>query len=318
MVMTIKHIFIGQDITNCRRNFVNRMRIRDLWLIFFTIGTIYSCSSIPKGYPAGDFKFMVISDTHISNDVSKDERLSELIEKINYGEFSGVELLFVTGDVVSSHYSDYDSLDPGKNISRLHKAVNLFNKLTVPHYLIMGNHDYKIDSEHDSDYPFSLSYLRNMENIWEKETGRPPNCSFIHKGWKFICLSSFRGRQRVKHFDDQQLDWLEKELDCNLPVLLFFHHPLKTDHFRIWCSFSTRINPDRDERFYDILNKYKHSIKGIFVGHGHFWVHDKLFDSIQVYETDSFADNTKPQYLIIGINNRKKKIMVAQNPKINK
>jgi len=39
------------------------------------------------------------------------------------------------------------------------------------------------------------------------------------------------------------------------------------------------------------LSRYKDVIKGIFVGHGHMWVYDKLFDSIDVYETDSFGDN---------------------------
>ena len=294
---------------------MKRSIYQSLRILLLTGILLYQCSSIPEKYPNGDFNFMVISDTHISNDTSKDKRLKDFITKINRGEFLGVELLFITGDVVSSHYVQYDSLNNRKETSRLQKAVDIFNVLNIPYYLIMGNHDYKIDSQHDSDYPYSLSYLQKMEDIWQRTTGRPPNFSFIYKGWKFIILSSFRGRQRKQHFSDNQLDWLKKELNNDLPSLLFFHHPLKSDHFKIWCSFNTRINPKRDSQFYDILYKHKNSIKGIFVGHGHFWVHDSLFEKIPVYETDSFADNEKAQFLIVAVDNFKKTIHAAKNAK---
>ena len=94
---------------------------------------------------------MVISDTHISNDTSKDKRLKDFITKINRGEFPGVELLFVTGDVVSSHYVQYDSLNNRKETSRLQKAVDIFNVLNIPYYLIIGNQDYKNDYQQESN-----------------------------------------------------------------------------------------------------------------------------------------------------------------------
>ncbi len=61
------------------------------------------------------------------------------------------------------------------------------------------------------------------------------------------------------------------------------------------------------------MEKYKHIVKGIFVGHGHRWVKDTLFDVINVYETNSFGDEDELMYYVVGFDSLKKEIAVAKN-----
>ena len=285
-------------------------------LIFFILilfPFIFFCNT-PSQYPPGDFHAIIISDIHISNDETKDQRLTELINQINSDRYPGVKFGVVTGDVVSRVYSDYTPENPDTSDSRLRRAVTLLNQLEIPYYLVMGNHDYKIGPDRDSDGYFPESEILQMESIWKRETERAPYYVFEHSGWRFIVLNSFRGRHLNRHFDDEQLDWLQSLLTDDKPTLLFSHFPIKTDHFRIWCKPKDLIKPDNEPRFFNILKENKHQIKGIFVGHGHRWVKDRLYDTIPVFETDSFADSDGLPFRVIGFDTQAEKIHVARSP----
>ena len=119
----------------------------------FILGNIY-CGSISNKYPPGDFHVLIISDTHISNDEAKIDRLNTLIDKVNTGKIPGIAFVVNTGDVVSSVYRTYDAQNPDEAENRLKKAVREFEGFSIPYYFVMGNHDYKIDSDRDSDAPF--------------------------------------------------------------------------------------------------------------------------------------------------------------------
>lgn len=285
------------------------------WIWFFLflwLPLVLTCGKIPTTFPFGDFCAIIISDTHISNDAAKDARLRKLISKINNDDFPGVDFLVDTGDVVSSVYDKYDSLQVNQGNNRLAKAVDIFKLLNVPYYLVMGNHDYKIDSDRDSDAPFAFDEISRMEKLWKGATGFSPWYSFTHKGWKFIVLDSMHGRYQGKHFDKKELDWLASQLEDKMPTVLFFHHPLKTDHLRIWCGFRTKITDKKEPRFYSMLRAHRKTIKGVFVGHGHRWVHDVLFGSVPVYETDSFGEEPGLNFLIVGFDNELHKIHVGK------
>lgn len=275
--------------------FIKAKNLLHLAILIFTV----SCNSIEK-YPAGDFNVMIVTDTHISNDEEKDKRLDTLLNMVNAGVLPGIDFVVNTGDVVSSVYKKYDESDPEKSYNRLLKTIRLFNQLEIPYYFTMGNHDYKIDSDRDSDAPFDEDEILIMEKIWKDFTGFEPYYSIIHKSWKFIFLNSMRGRYLNRHFDDKQLDWLESELASGMPIILFFHHPLETDNFRIWCKFKDLITQDKDPRFYSLIQSNKKMIKAIFVGHGQMWVTDVLYGSIGVYETNSFADESDLTYQVVG------------------
>lgn len=266
-----------------------------------------------NSYPKGDFYAVIVSDTHVSRDESKIERMDKLSKMINSGILPKVEFVINTGDVVSRVYGDYRPETPDSSDNRLRRAVEAFKKLQVPWYFAMGNHDYKIGPDRDSDTYFPKREIDSMEVIWKRETGFPPFYSFDHSNWRFIILNSMRGRYLHRQFDDQQMDWLENQLIDEKPVVLFFHHPMKTDNLKLWAHLKDLITEETEEKFYKTLKKYKDHIKGIFVGHGHRWVEDSLFDTINVFETNSFGDENELMYYVVGFDTLNKTISVCRN-----
>jgi 3',5'-cyclic AMP phosphodiesterase CpdA len=285
------------------------IRILVLTSIIFIL---FSCGT-EQGYPKGDFYAVIISDTHISRDESKTERLSKLSEMINTGVLPNVEFVINTGDVVSRVYGDYRHGDPDSTDNRLRRAVDAFSQIYVPWFFAMGNHDYKIGPDRDSDTYFPQEEIEMMEVIWEGETGFKPYYSFDHKGWRFIILNSMRGRYLHRHFDNIQMDWFKNQLLDKKPTVLFFHHPMETDNFNFWAHPKDLINEENEPLFYKILTEYKTNIKGIFVGHGHRWVKDNLFDVIKVFETNSFGDENDLMYYVVGFDTLSSSISVAKN-----
>lgn len=284
------------------------------FVAFITFGFLIiqiGCSSYFVDEYEGEKFIAVISDVHISNDQSKVDRLSKLVDRINNGSNPTIERLIITGDCVSSVYADYQNGEAPNN-NRLEKFVDCLKPINVPYYPVMGNHDFKIDKERDSDAPFDKTEIEQMEQIWVETTGFQPYYEIDYEGWKLLFLNSMNGKYQNKHFDENQLEWLQKELQDDSPALLFFHHPIKTDNTRIWCKQKDLITQEKEPKFFSILSKYKNVIKGIFVGHGHMWVSDKLFDEINVYETDSFGDDQKSPYAVIGLDNSSKKISVVR------
>lgn len=281
-------------------------------LLLIFIGLLVSCIGFSTSNFSADFQAIVISDPHISNDESKDKRLAQLITRINANEFPSAQLLLITGDLVSSVYGNDEPNVPDESNNRMKKLQALLGELKIPYYLILGNHDYKFNRSVDSDRYFSLEEILQMEHIWKSDTGIEPYYAFEHQGWKFICLNSMRGRYVNRHFDDEQLDWFEAQLNDDKPTILLFHHPLKTDHFKIWCKPKHLISPDKEPRFYALLEKYRPHIKGIFVGHGHRWVQDRLFGTIKVYETASFADSKGSPFYLVGFDKHTLAIQVKK------
>jgi predicted phosphodiesterase len=278
-----------------------------LYLLLFL-----SCE-FPKDYSNGDFYAVIISDTHVSRDETKIERLNKLSKMINNGVLPDVQFVVNTGDIVSRVYGDYRPNNPDTSDNRLRRAVEAFKKIQMPWYFVMGNHDYKIGPDRDSDTYFPKDEIERMEIIWKRETGFQPYYSFDNKGWRFIVLNSMRGRYLHRHFDDQQMEWLRTCLMDGKPVLLFFHHPMKTDNFRIWAYPKDIITKENEPEFYNILEKYKNNIKGIFVGHGHLWLNDTLFGKITVYETNSFGDEDELMYYVVGFDMLNETISVGKN-----
>ena len=92
-------------------------------------------------------------------------------------------------------------------------------------------------------------------------------------------------------FEAEQLAWLETELDNGDPTLIFMHHPLVTDDEDSMFAMLDSFAVDPEDGVYDILESYKDIIMAVFVGHGHIWERDLLFDTIWVYETGSIADS---------------------------
>lgn len=270
------------------------------FLIHLVVGMCLLFCSGGDPITSGDFHAVILADTHISSDEDKDGRLEELVNRVNSGDYPGVEFLIINGDCVSRIYKNYTPQNPDTTENRVHKLCDILDGLTIPCYLVMGNHDYKIGPDKDSDAYFSEEEIQEMEALWKQWTGFSPYYSFYLKGWRFIVLNSMRGRPQWKHFDEAQLDWLESVLEDGTPTVIFSHFPLRTDHFRIWCKKKDLITPEKESRFYSILREYQRDIRGIFTGHGHMWIEDNLYKTIKVYETESFGDSKDLPFHIAG------------------
>ena len=258
-------------------------------------------------------KFIVISDIHISSDQSKDERLKTFINEINNGKYSDAEFLAITGDNVSSYYSNRNEGDGFEN-NRTLKLMSMLKELNKPYLIALGNHDYKIDRDKDSDAPFTIDEIKEIEKLWKEHAGLEPYYSMEINGYKMIVLNSMRGMYLNKRFDPDQLNWFADQLKANMPVFLFFHHPVQSDNFKIWGKPKDLATPENEDKFFAILAKYKSNIKGIFVGHGHMWISDTLFNTIPIYETASFGEGSGLNFYRVSVD-ESGKVNVEKNSK---
>ena len=276
-------------------------------------GSLFAGEKTDIPNPA-NLRLLVLSDTHVTSSVSKAGRIRAILEKVNNQTIPGVDMVFVTGDIVSNVYGDYTPENQDKSDNRMERAVNVFSVLEVPYHWAMGNHDHKIASYRDSDAPWPREEILSMWEFWRATTGQEPYYAVNQDGWRFIVLNSFGGRHIDRHFEPEQLKWLDGQLKDGLPSILFFHHPMETDTDLVWCKPLQATTPQREPEFYALLKQYQKSVKGIFVGHGHRFVKDKLFNTIPVYETASFGEGKDDSFNIVDIDSDSATITVIHGP----
>lgn len=239
--------------------------------------------------PPGNITLVVLSDTHFSGDEEKIERAQKIITAINKqeGNFTAVDALVITGDVISKIYPDW----PDTTECHIDVAVGALAPLAVPYYLGLGNHDYNLGYQ-DTNWggPFTEQEILQAEAAWLEKAATPPYFAVMIKGWKLIFLNSMRGYYLQRNFDDAQLAWFAAELSDGVPAFVFLHHPIETDNFKVWTGPNENIPKLREPQFYQILSDHRDTIKAILVGHGHLWVNDTLYGSIPVQETASLGE----------------------------
>lgn len=293
-------------------------RLLAVTLTFF----LCSCSSdshdgeadiVPDGFPAevdagyvpgASFRFLVLSDTHIQRTgepAHAEENLELAVQRIN-AEFPAADFVAVTGDLVdglmSGDTADYLAGQP--NPAEVYRER--MEELAVPYYSVLGNHDYNTGYDEQEGSTVSAEDPSVPEAIWNKVLGIDPYFSVLHNGIRLVFLGSARGEAypvpcSAHHlalackgsFDETQMTWLEGELAGPEPVVLFFHHPIRTDDENALFVFNPVYFVQEQDRFYEIAETWKDRILAIFVGHGHVWEHDTLNGTIPVYETGSLG-----------------------------
>lgn len=258
---------------------------------------------------AASFRFVIISDTHVRLPGNPDDgnydnqknidNLSAAVARINR-DYSDADFVAVTGDMVGCNFSENpDDYGPDKD-TPAQRFKTLTDALTMPLYATLGNHDYQKSYDPEIGEAISSSDRPAIEAVWKKVMGIEPYYSVVHKGVRLIFANSNRGGLYEKvctgnsveagcsgSFDDEQIDWLNAELEKPEPAILFFHHPPKTEGKQYFSIASFLVGPD--ESFYPTVKEHKDKILGMFVGHGHFWAKDTLY-GIPVYETGSVGD----------------------------
>ncbi len=191
-------------------------------------------------------KFIQLSDLHL---VPKGKslygsdpacKLQRAIESINKHQ-SDADFVVITGDLS----------DKGE-LSTYYDLKEMLNSITIPYYLIIGNHDNR------------EAFLKVFGNKFECDT-------FVHFSQTkdnslFLFLDTKIGDWHNGGFCKYRLGWLDKKLKVhkNLSVYLFMHHP----PFTIYNKQMDSIGFEPKDKFWQIIEQYK-NVKHIFFGHVH-------------------------------------------------
>ncbi len=207
------------------------------------------------------FSFVQISDHHLR--VSKSSLLrgfstnyayQEVLRHIAVHAAAEVDFIVATGDLVESgseaEYGLMSSLlgiqekpaVPGPHRIQLDGPVKHF-----PMYIWPGNHD-------DRSHFYSALYSNGVE-------GALFNAAFVHKGVQFVYLDWGAQDRAIAH--RQTLEFLERTLKTELPVILLTHHQVAP----VESAWLDRYIAEGIDEFWEIVAG-KH-ILGIFCGHVH-------------------------------------------------
>jgi len=175
--------------------------------------TLISILSIQTAVMASSVKFIQVTDTHLKmEEPYRAEVLKAAVNTIN--KEKDVSFVMFTGDNIDK-----------PNEKDLAEFVRIANKLKVPYYIVIGNHDvYKNGG---------LSKKRYIEVIHENNMFyrfRKPNYVFRKNGYVFIVADGAKEviPGAVGYFKQDTMKWLEKKLRQNKhgKVVIFQHYPL--------------------------------------------------------------------------------------------
>lgn len=214
------------------------------FILFFTVLVLFQNIVF-----ANEIKFIQVTDTHyVSENKFRKDVLEVAVNDIN--KLKDVSFVVFTGDNIDKANPDY-----------LKEFVQIVNKLNVPYYLIIGNHEVFKNGD--------LSKSRYMEIIKENNFFyRPtePNYRFKKNGFKFLIAD---GAKEVipgsnGYYKQDTLDWIEKELNKHpdTPTVILQHFPLVPP--KEMATHSTY----KAENYLDMLDKHNNVI-AVISGHYH-------------------------------------------------
>ncbi|MCS7033721.1 MAG: metallophosphoesterase, partial [Phycisphaerae bacterium] len=186
---------------------------------------------------AQNFRFIHTSDTHVNPHRTQDSNAARNEEL--FREISGLQprpaMAINTGDVVEVG-------------SQLEYALlrERLKSMTVPCYHTPGNHDTRWN-------PLG-------KEGFVRGTGQPLFQHIEHEGVHFFLLDSTVLLEHWGHISQQQLDWLQRELDRigpEPPVVLAFHHWIGRD----------KVQVDNEQDLIDLVEPY--NVVLWLNGHGH-------------------------------------------------
>ena len=194
------------------------------------------------------FTFIHMSDTQIGFiDKSPAFAHSDSLMKaaITTANALNPDLVVITGDLVDN---------PGDAVQDSIYRVRL-SELQVPYYAVPGNHDY-----------FGFTEEKRQAYISHRGYDR---FSFTHKGCAFIGMDSNCIKDGVEDAENEQWEWLEKELSkagrCKY-TFIFLHCPVireDMDEPEDYFNFSV----EKRRKYIGLFKKY--GVDAVFAGHCH-------------------------------------------------
>jgi len=223
----------------------------------------------------GKFYFAVIADTHIidpfyhghENSAEDRESILHTTERLISARdlinslTPRIEQTFLVGDYFHNYPSpDYDFYF--QNETRLDRAKAITDAFKMPLHLGFGNHDYDVKN-----------ISREMSHrLFAAKFNTKPYSVVDYKGWKFVMLNNFLGDTQnrtsnnfnsgIGSFGEEQLQWLEAQLQQHRPTFLFTHYPLVAVQSTEFGNYG--LQP--------LLHKYADTIQAVITGHMHRWI----------------------------------------------
>ena len=207
-----------------------------------------------------DIRFVQITDLHYRNDSTSQERLDAIIKDIN--EIKNLDFVVFTGDNI-------DKAEPETLVKLLKHA----QKINVPYYFVLGNHDLFKSAGLTREV-----YARLIKKYDKFQRTKNTNFEFETKGVIFIVLDG--ANEFIPgpggYYKPNTLEWLDKTLTKykKKKVVMLQHFPLKQRH--------TERDAYKIERYQELLKKHNNVI-ATFSGHFHAneeYVQDGIFHAI--------------------------------------
>ena len=199
-------------------------------------------------------KFVQVTDVHFKADNQYSiDRVDKTVKDIN--NLKDVSFVVFTGDNID-HPIEKD----------LAIFIKKINKLKVPYYLVLGNHD--VSKGQGLSKEKYNKVVRENNYLWFHLKW---NYVFKKKGYTFIVLD---GAKEVipgpnGYYKEETLKWLDNQLAKNAdkPVIIFQHYPV-IDSKDFSASRYKTHKVYQVEKYYDVINKYD-NILAIVSGHLH-------------------------------------------------
>jgi predicted phosphodiesterase len=231
--------------------------------------------------PHGEFlfQFATMNDVHVGEEVAGliiigDQVLNEgftwqdennpywlfmnnaAVKEINE---RGADFVIIKGDITSEHRKE-----------EFEKAKEIFSLLTMPYFVLRGNHD-RIDDDPENYYVnvFDLENYAPLGNHYTIDSHGHFYISFDYKGIHFVGLDSadIDGGGKIC---DEELAWLQADLTMNQDkiALIFLHHPVVAQSGDVAGVAGILNDSASREQFLRIISDNP-QVKAVFSGHTH-------------------------------------------------
>lgn len=263
-----------------------------LFKLNFTI-IIISMLFLHQSVCAKEVKFIQITDSHFASD-SVDFTQDEVVD-------SGKVLPKAIADINSLKNIDFvvftgDNIDKA-NSNDLENFLKIANKLNVPYYVVIGNHEV-FKSQHFT----KVDYMKTVRKYSKYSKPKTANYTFEKKGIVFLVVD---GAKEVipgpaGYYKKDTLKWLDRQLakHKNSKVVIFQHFPIVAPCYnRTHTTFNV-------EAYEAVLNKHSNVI-AIVSGHYHTNGETKK-DGIYHISSPAMVEGPH-NYKIIEICNKNKK-----------
>jgi len=227
------------------------------------------------------FSFVVMGDTQMFNLPDGSGGFKNAVTQI---EKMHPALVMTVGDLVQS-------CSDGNNCMDYKMWKNIAKPILPITYEVVGNHDRNVSNKNDAQRAVAD---KAWQNYFTLPTNGPAGYdevtySFDAGNSHFIVLDTEKPREHK--IDQDQLDWLEKDLAENKKdnTFVFYHEPAFPMSYKI--NQSLDVFPDKRDALWTILDKY--NVTAVFNGHEHIF-------SRQSIEADDFpgAKNKIYQFII--------------------